>query len=217
MDAREVQSWSVSLDTPSDVCDALYATLSADERGRSARFRRERDRRRFIVARGALRELLGRRLDVPPRELHFEYNEYGKPALSPDFESRLKFNLSHAGDVALVALAVDADVGVDVERVSADSDYAAIARSVFSAEEGNYVRSLPSHLRAAAFLRSWTKQEAYVKARGDGLTMEFGGFSGTWSLYTLQPAPGYIGALAIAGRGWRLCEGRWETKTPSTV
>ncbi|HEY6092961.1 MAG TPA: 4'-phosphopantetheinyl transferase superfamily protein [Gemmatimonadales bacterium] len=217
MQAREVHSWAISLEAPAETREALFATLSADERSRSARFRQERDRRRFIVARGALRRLLGDYLALPSREIRFVYNEYGKPALSAELESPLRFNLSHAADLALVAIADGADVGVDVEHVSADSDYLAIARDVLSDAEGDYLRTMPSHLRGEAFLRSWTMQEAYVKARGDGLSMPLARFTGAWSLYHLQPAPGYVGALAIAGGGWRLCQSSWNMRAPSTA
>jgi 4'-phosphopantetheinyl transferase len=198
------------LDVPSETSAALYATLSPDDRDRSARFRFERDRQRFIVTHGVLRELLGRYLRTPPGQIRFVYNAFGKPALSPEFGSRLKFNLSHSADLALIAIAADADIGVDLEYIRAQPDYAEIARYFFSAAEVDRLNRLPSHLHAQAFLSSWTKKEAYVKACGEGLAMPHSPPARRWSLYTLQPAPGYIGALAVEGSGGRLTHWHWQ-------
>jgi len=169
----EVRCWSARLDVAPD---QFYGTLSDDERRRAARFRFERDRRRFIVARGELRELLGRYLDTRASELRFVYNAFGKPALSPEFGGRLKFNLSHSADLALIAIATDREVGVDVEYLRPDEP--------------------------RTFFEAWTKQEAYVKARGEGLSDGPVVFAEGWSLHTFEPAPGYLGALAVeAERG----------------
>ena len=200
----------------------LYATLAPDERARSARFQFERDRRRFIVARGVLRDLLARYLQSEPGQLRFVYNAFGKPGLSPESASRLKFNLSHSAGVALIAIGA-ADVGVDLETIRAHADYADVARHFFSPAEIDHLRALPSHLHAEAFFNCWTKKEAYLKARGQGLALPLNGFSVPltadpaqapadvhgWSLYSLRPAPGFAGALAIEGAGWRLREWQW--------
>lgn len=205
----EAHCWSFPLDVPPETSAALSAILSEDERSRSARFRFERDRRRFIVSHGALRELLGRYLGTHPEEIRFVTNPFGKPALDPELSSRLEFNLSHSADLALIAIA-GAEVGVDLEHIRAHPDYAAIAEDFFSAAEADSLNSLPSHLQAEAFFSCWTKQEAYVKARGEGLATTTDPVSvpadlhGAYSLYTLHPAPGYVGALAIAGSRWRL-------------
>jgi 4'-phosphopantetheinyl transferase len=164
----DIECWCVRLDVAPE---PYVATLSADERNRSARFRFDRDRRRFIVARGALRELLGRHLDTPAGELRFVYNPFGKPALGPEFGGRLKFNLSHSADLALIAIATGREVGVDVEFLRPDEP--------------------------ETFFEEWTKQEAYVKARGEGLRDEPIEFSDNWSFSTFQPASGYIGTVVV--------------------
>jgi 4'-phosphopantetheinyl transferase len=206
----EVQCWCVALDAAPETTARLYATLSCEERNRSARFRSERDRQRFIVAHGALHDLLGRCLGTDPGQLRFLYNEYGKPELGPEFGGRLKFNLSHSADRALIAIAADADIGVDLEYMRGETDYAAIAGCFFSAAESEHLNKVPSHLYAQAFFSCWTKHEAYVKARGEGLAIPLPDLHPTrWSLHTLQPAPGYIGALAIEGTGWRLSQWHW--------
>src|SRR5262245_52936668 len=102
----EVHSWCATLDVPAETFARLYATLSCDERNRSDRLRFERDRRRFIVAHGVLHELLGQYLRTEPGRVRFVYNAFGKPEPSPEFGSRLKFNLSHSADLALIAIAL---------------------------------------------------------------------------------------------------------------
>jgi 4'-phosphopantetheinyl transferase len=235
----EIHSWCASLDVPPDASARLYATLTSDERTRSARFYFERDQQRFIVARGVLRDLLGRYLQTQPSQIRFVYNAFGKPDLSPEFTARLKFNLSHSAGLALIAVATASNVGVDLEYIRAQSDYADIARRFFSAAEVDYLTALPSHLYAEAFFSCWTKKEAYVKACGEGLAIPLNSFSvplttdpghtpvdldvaskgivsaKRWSLYTLRPAPGYAGALAIEGTGWRLRQ--WQWKMPQRV
>jgi 4'-phosphopantetheinyl transferase len=231
----EVHTWCASLDVPPETSARLYATLTRDERNRSSRFRFERDRQRFIVAHGVLRDVLGRCLQTTPREITFAYNAFGKPHLSPVFGSRLKFNLSHSAGLALIAITADSSVGVDLECIRAQCNYAEIARHFFSAVEIDQLDALPRHLYAEAFFNCWTKKEAYLKARGEGLAIPLNSFSvplttdpahapldlyraphdivpaRRCSLYTLQPAPGYIGALAIEGSGWRLRQWQWST------
>ena len=206
----EVHTWCASLDIPSDTSARLYATLTPGERQRSARFQCDHHRQRFIVARGVLRELLGRYLQTDPGDVRFVYNAFGKPDLSPGFGGQLTFNLSHAAGLALIAIASAASVGVDLEYIRMQSEYAEIARRFFSAAEVDALSGLQGHEYAAAFFSCWTKKEAYCKARGEGLSEGFcipshDSVSTTrWSLYTLRPAPGYAGALAIEGTGWRV-------------
>src|SRR5713226_8070086 len=122
----EVHSWCASLDVPPETSARLYATLTLDERTRSARFRFERDQQRYIVARGVLRDLLGRYLQIQPGEIRFVYNAFGKPDLGPEFANRLKFNLSHSAGLALIAISPASDVGVDLEYIREQSDSADI-------------------------------------------------------------------------------------------
>jgi 4'-phosphopantetheinyl transferase len=211
----EVHSWCAGLDVPPETSAGLYATLSPDERARSGRFRFERDRQRFIVAHGVLRDLLGRYLQTQPGRISYVYNAFGKPDLSPEFGSELRFNLSHSDDLALIAIGARADLGIDVEHIRPQPDYADIARHLFPAAEADQLNRLPRHLHAEAFLSCWTKKEAYLKACGRGLATLPDSFSvpvpvTRWSFYTLQPTPGYIGALAIEGSGWRLRQWQWQ-------
>jgi 4'-phosphopantetheinyl transferase len=220
--ADEVHCWCASLDVSPETSARLYAALAPDERNRSARFRFARDRRRFVIAHGVLREILGRYLQTRPARIRFVYNAFGKPAVSGEFGSRITFNLSHSAGLVLVAVAAAAEIGVDVEYIRARSDDADIARYFFSAAEVDYLTAVPRHLYAEAFFSCWTKKEAYLKACGEGLTVPLNSFSvcpttdpaERWSLYTLRPAPGYAGALAVEGRGWRLSQFRCDADGP---
>jgi 4'-phosphopantetheinyl transferase len=220
--SREVHSWSVSLYVPPETFAGLWATLTPDEQDRSARFRSQRDRRRFIVARGVLREILGHYLEIDPARVHFVYNRFGKPDLDPEFGGRLRFNLSHSADLALIAIATGPEIGVDLEPTRAHSCYLEMAQRFFSMSELDALNGLPSQLHALAFLGCWTRKEAYMKARGGGLAIPPTSFSvhhlqGAWSFHTLHPAPGYVGAVAIEGEGWYLRQLHWRPASTSTV
>lgn len=221
--SNEVHCWSANLDDSPETSTRFYTTLTCDERNRSARFRFERDRQRFIAARGVVRDILGHYLRTDPGDITFAHNAFGKPDLSPVLGSRLKFNLSHSAGLALVAIAADSNVGVDLEYIQTQSETAEIARHFFASTEVEQLNALPSHLYAEAFFSCWTKKEAYLKARGEGLATPLHSFAVPlttdpartpvnlhgWSLYTLRPAPGYAGALAIEGTGWRLRQWQW--------
>jgi 4'-phosphopantetheinyl transferase len=203
----EAHCWYVDLDVPlrADLCTAL----TDDERSRGSRLRSGRDRGRFMVAHATLRRLLGRYLGTDPAALRFVRNAFGKPELGPGFRGLLNFNLSHSAGLAAIAVA-HAEVGVDVECIQELPEYAEIARCFFSAAEFEQLNGLPSHLRAHAFLACWTRREAHGKACGEGLSSDrLGEPTGRWSLHALEPAPGYVGALAIEGAGWRLVERAW--------
>jgi 4'-phosphopantetheinyl transferase len=219
--AGEVHWWCINLDVPSQTVSEHHAVLTEDERQRCTRLRFARDRQRFIVARGVLRQLLGCYLETEPGHLRFTYNPAGKPALSPEFGCRLRFNLSHSAGLALIALARDAEVGIDLEQVRAQPEYALVARDVFAAAEVSHLNGLPSRLRSRGFLKCWTRKEAYVKARGDGLAADDSTSDvpppGAWSLFDLRPAPGFVGAVAVEGRGWRLRQRHWGSGAPMAV
>lgn len=201
--------------------------LDGEERERAARFRLALHRRRFVAARGALRRILGGYLGMPPAELHFTYGPHGKPALPAHPE--LSFNLSHSEDLALLAVTCGPPVGVDVERLRRLDNLEGLARRVLSGRERRRLAALPPEQRQAAFHRAWTRKEAYLKARGEGIfrglervevTFEPGApprlvaaaddplTTAFWTLCSLEPAPGFIAAVAVAGpvgepEGWR--------------
>lgn len=145
--------------------------LSDDERQRLDRFVFEKDRHRFVVAHALLRASLARYANIEPEEWVFATNAFGKPYLtSPGRFSFLRFNLSHAGDLCACALAANHDLGLDVEAVDRVKDLQ-IAETVCCKAELLDLKSLPREAQPARFCEYWTLKEAYVKARGVGLSV----------------------------------------------
>src|SRR5260221_653979 len=161
------------LDLGSEAVGAGASLLSAAELQRAARFRFERDRRRFIAARAGLRQLLAQRLAVSPETIEFVYGKYGKPALA---QRGLQFNLSHSGDFAAYAFSRGCDVGIDIEEVRAVPDADAVAARMFSRCERDAYAALPADARTLGFLGCWTRKEAVVKALCYGLRVPLGQF-----------------------------------------
>jgi len=198
VDRDEVHVWHADLDR---VPEPVHAdSLSADERERGRRFRFERDRRRFVAARGLLRVLLGRYLDVHPAGVRFGYGPRGKPFLASG--DGLRFNVSHSGGLALLAFAWRREVGVDVERVRPVPEAEDIARRYFSPWEAADLLRLPEGERAAAFFRCWTRKEAFVKATGDGLSRPLDGFDVTVAPGEPARVVRVAGEPEVAGRFW---------------
>lgn len=229
---HEVHLWRSTLDLPPSRVETLERTLAADERQRASQFRFPTDRARFIVARGILRALLGRYLGKEPYTLQFTYNAYGKPALAEESERRpLLFNVTHVQGMALYAFTDIGDIGIDIEQITtAVQDYEHIASRFFSPAEMEELHTVPVERRQEAFLNCWTRKEAYIKARGLGLslvlsqfdvsltpgaaakllaTREMGQEASWWSLHELAPGPGYVAALAVKGHPSSIICWRW--------
>ena len=157
--------------------EPLERLLDHAERGRANRFRFERDRGRFVAARGRLRAVLGCYAKLPPELLTFEIGPYGKPALARvSGEHRVQFSLSHSYGVGVVAVGLEDELGIDIERLRPFDDALAIAERLFTAEEQRALRALPDAARPDAFLRHWTGKEAVVKSLGRGLSQPLDGF-----------------------------------------
>jgi 4'-phosphopantetheinyl transferase len=180
---------------------SLRARLSDAEWQRAERFRFERDRRRFIVARARLRELLAARLDATPEAVEFAYGKNGKPGLAQRYaDSGWRFNVAHCDDVAVYAFSREGDVGIDIEAIRAIGEADAIAARFFSRREYAAYAALAPRDRPVGFLECWTRKEAVVKALGEGLSMPLDEFDVSrapgWSLHSFSPLPGFIAALA---------------------
>jgi len=154
---RTVEVWQAGLAQPATLVHELEATLSGDERDRAARLASSE---RWIVARAALRIVLAGHLEVHPSEIEFGAGPHGKPEL---VGAPVRFNLSHSGDLALIALTARAEVGVDVERTSRRSS--AVERTLTDGERA----TLDGRDRHLQLLRLWCRKEALAKAMGGGL------------------------------------------------
>jgi 4'-phosphopantetheinyl transferase len=236
----EVHVWRAALDqTPSQV-DSCLCTLASDERARAERLRFTRDRKHFIVARGALRMILGLYLNQAPERLLFRYSSHGKPAIALESgEHPIHFNISHSHGVALYAIALGRKLGVDLEFMRFNLDVEQIAQRFFSRQEMSTLLALPTALRTFAFFLCWSRKEAYIKARGEGLSLSLDQFDVSlipgepalllstrpdsdevlrWSLLDLSAGlPGYGAALAVEGDGWSLAQWEWQSSPGSST
>ena len=217
----EVHVWRASLDQAPAQIQTFLPKLAADEQARAARFHFERDRDHFTVARGVLRTILGRYLNRAPESLSFCYGSHGKPDLAGATDgAAIRFNLSHSHGLALYAIARERELGVDLERIRCDLAVLEIAERFFSREEAARLRAFPGESRHREFFRCWTAKEAYVKARGEGLSLPLyqrdPSEVSRWSFRELTPARGYLAALAAEGQGWRLSCWQWpDPRSPS--
>ncbi len=217
---EHVHVWRVDLSVADTRVPTLEGVLSLDERARAARVSRGENRRRFVVSRAVLRCLLSQYAEVAPEQLRFGYGPHGKPGLeSTGLAQGLGFNVSHSGDVILYAVARGRSIGIDVEYERPRSNFMRIAERFFSIEECEALHAFPERDRPSAFYRCWTRKEAYVKARGDGIAAGLDTFSvsideepcllrsdegpaevARWSMVDIVVEDGYVSALCAEGR-----------------
>jgi 4'-phosphopantetheinyl transferase len=228
-----IDVWAMSLDASPDLYRTFRGHLTAEERERAERYRRERDGRSFVCARGWFRTLLGAYLGMEPGAVPFATGEHGKPYIpdGPDWS----FNLSHSGGVALAAVAGADRVGIDVEAHRPVDDLYELADRFFSDREARRLRELPEADARRGFFHAWTRKEAFVKAVGTGLSLPLHTFdvslapsdparlidcradawaSLPWSLHDLAPADGYSAALAVPLSNPSLCLRHWTPGPP---
>lgn len=199
MRVPQVEVVVARLDVDQEAVHALSAWLSDEERRRASRFRHARDRRRYTVARGRLRQLLADRLRIHPRSVALCYGAHGKPHLAPGSAAAdWRFNVSRSGDLALLAFCRGRELGIDVEAVHAVQDADTIAAWYFPPRELAAFLSLAPSDKALGFFAGWTRIEALGKAHGDGLRRPpMRSDDADWRLHGFCPVPGYVAALAV--------------------
>jgi 4'-phosphopantetheinyl transferase len=202
----EIHLWRAALDNSIRLSGA-ESVLSRDEILRAGRYIQVLDRERFIAAHGALRMVLGLYLSADPQSLEFCMGPTGKPALVQTFTD-LRFNLSHSGDFALIAVTRGREVGVDLERVQRDIELDPIIEHYFEPDEAWDLRTAPPHERVARFFDLWTRKEACLKAEGTGLGAKVR--RERFGVRNFCPAIGYAGAVASEGDEWQLACWHWS-------
>jgi len=202
-----------------DLARRCRATISAEESAREQRFRFQEDRDSYLLAHALCRSVLSQLCGAGAPALQFEAGEHGRPELTvPHCDPRLRFNISHTRGMVACAVALEHDVGVDVERLDRRVQIAELAASVFSDAERAALASLREDAQRARFFELWTLKEAYIKAVGKGLALRLSAITlelhpGTqpriafappvdddpraWWLHVRQPAPGYMLAAAL--------------------
>ncbi len=221
-----VHVWKIPLDAGHETLERLRTTLDTRELQRASRFRFRADERRFIIGRSVLRIILSRYTDIAPNRITFLYNSNGKPVL-PDHPSTraIHFNISHSGELALVGICYNRQVGIDIERLDRKVRIQAIADRYFSLEESEAIRSLPTEQQRLAFFRCWTAKEAYLKALGVGLYgtlnnlrvpicygdtpsltrfVNTNAANGSWTIKPLDVGKNYVATLALEGDNGQL-------------
>ena len=173
--ASAIHVWTIPLCIPEDVFSTLRKVLSDDEQSRASRFHFEKDVRRFTVARGSVRSILGAYTQSRAEDIRFVYSAQGKPSLHRPV-SDIRFNVSHSRDLALLAVALGRDLGVDVEWKNKDIEVEKLAERFFSIQEHRSLLSQGPELKIAAFFRGWTSKEAFLKAQGMGLSRSLNSF-----------------------------------------
>ncbi|HTS47029.1 MAG TPA: 4'-phosphopantetheinyl transferase superfamily protein [Bryobacteraceae bacterium] len=225
MKAGEVHAWLADLNPSAAFVQQLAMTLSDDEQHRASRFHFERDRRRFVVARGTLRLVLAEYLKRPPEEIQFFYEPAGKPYLRcSGSEPKVQFNVSHSQDTALIGICLEHRIGIDIEFKDPDRATLEVARLFFAPEEIAALADLPAKAQCDTFFAIWAMKEAYIKGRGEGVSLGLDTFAVTvdrngrptllrsshgkdetkrWRFWTIDAGSAYAAALAVEGAGDR--------------
>ncbi len=213
--------WQIELSESVDVTPYL-PMLSAEEREKAARFRFHRDRCFYVLAHAGLRQILAGYLNIPAPEITFVQQERGKPQLAGGLKgSGIQFNLSHTQNLALVAVAKDTPVGIDVEKIRPMKDLQRLSERFFTAAEAQAIANLPSEQQQQVFFEIWTRKEAYLKGIGCGLAGALNrvevsvapheatkierldgvvAANSPWQVQAVCLPVGYVGAMAIRDR-----------------
>ena len=176
----EVHIWRAQVAQPPWLLDRFWNSLAAEEQTRANRFRFDKDRNQYIASHGILRDVLSRYLTIPAAQIRFAYGERGKPRLAEYqlvHDGPLHFNMSHSANLALYAVAQGGVVGIDLEFIRPLDDFLRIAETFFSPAECAALHNLPETAQLGAFYSCWTRKEAYLKARGDGLSINLDQFA----------------------------------------
>jgi 4'-phosphopantetheinyl transferase len=220
LERNQVHIWRLEPE-PATESSRFASLLSGDERDRAARFRFPHLTHSFVADHGRMRLILGAYSGIAPQDLEFSFNEFGKPDLA-NYRTPLRFNLSHTKELSVLAICLDAEVGIDVEAVRPMDDWRDIAQSHFSRSEIAALEKTEPADQQNAFFRCWTRKEAFIKAHGRGLSMPLDSFAVSmeaeapellecawdkeetmrWSLLSLDVAARFAGAVAVEGTGW---------------
>jgi len=222
-----VQLWFASLRAEPEQVEKLFLLLDKEEQQRAARLRGANDRNEFTVAHAFFRQVLAFHLGISPQDIGFRYEPHGKPALAHSAE--LQFNFSHSGDVAVVAVAQNPRVGIDVEVMRELPDLIDMCQRYFCPSETSRIMASAGEAQCRSFYMHWTGKEAYLKAQGDGLFTPLNSFEvippgtgpepslkigdarerGDWSIRWFQPRDEVMCAVVAEGLDWRLKAAKW--------
>jgi 4'-phosphopantetheinyl transferase len=229
---EEVHIWRADLEVDECFQSSFLKLLSPDEKNRARKFRFAKDSSNFIAARGILRSLIGRYLQINPVEISFQYSKFGKPGIANN--NSLQFNISHSQNIALFAFSKRFTIGVDVEFVNPKIEAKDIAKNFFSKNEVLNLLALPEEQQSLGFFNCWTRKEAFIKAVGEGLSFPLDKFEvslepdkpakllatdwepvavSKWSLYSMSPRANFVGCLVVEGLVEEVKLWNWQMST----
>jgi 4'-phosphopantetheinyl transferase len=167
---NEIHIWLSYLNLHQARLKHLYPLLSSTEKERSERFNHYKHRKNYIASHGFLHTVLSYYIDIPASEIAFSHGEQGKPSIIDEQNSEnIQFNLSHSGNLAILAICKNHQLGVDIEHTDRKADWAGIARRFFTANEQQDFFQLNESIQEDAFYKVWTRKEAHMKVTGKGL------------------------------------------------
>ncbi|MGP0129206.1 MAG: 4'-phosphopantetheinyl transferase family protein [cyanobacterium endosymbiont of Rhopalodia musculus] len=219
----DIHLWKQHLKVSDLEVNRCFEILNQEEKIKAQKFSFEKHKRRFIVARGTLKTILGRYLNIPAPTIEFTYSSRGKPRLTNKLGgNRLQFNLSHSNELAIYGVTCNRVIGVDLEYIRPMSEAKKLAKRFFCFQEYNHINLLTSPDLEKTFFKLWTAKEAYLKATGEGIG---GGLDQVevsldscpqllklpknqsllnWTTSFLIPHPNYQGAIVFQTNEWKL-------------
>jgi 4'-phosphopantetheinyl transferase len=214
-----VDIWKCCVELTDDQIGELLSLLSTEEKARAQRLKIAEKKNQFIITRGRLRQILGKYLNSDPRAFKFDYATHGKPYLEERWQGHeISFNVTHSHNYILIAMSLDHQLGIDIEKIRHDRDHTALARRFFSKREQAELTTLSEEVKIRAFYSCWARKEAFVKAVGDGITYGLDTFDvsvypdvgkpslnihtsiaddKTWSIINIPMDEDYMAALAV--------------------
>lgn len=234
---KETHVWCAPVDMEINAYRDIAASLSAQELQRASTLGSAQIKHRFMTSRALLRNILSRYLHLSAERISIAYSPSGKPRLdSQHRESDIMFSIAHSGDLTLIAITTNSEIGIDIERIRTMEMSGIIASQFFSKDERLELQNSPPRERLEGFFNCWTRKEAYLKAIGGNKIIEPNsidvsiaaeaparilkiagdGFEASqWSIRSLLPAPGYVAAVAVRCKGAKLSCLQWP-ETPAT-
>ncbi|HEY9863279.1 MAG TPA: 4'-phosphopantetheinyl transferase superfamily protein [Candidatus Obscuribacterales bacterium] len=224
---KTVHIWQTNLTGSPEYLEFYQSILADPELKRVRQFKFPRDQQAFMIARGILRIILSHYLNLSPEQIKFKYSSKGKPSLDQD-PPPLHFNLSHTNGKAIYAIAMEENIGIDIEYIR-EIEVISLAKRFFCESEYRWLNSLDSEAQYAAFFRLWTCKEAYLKATGEGLVglqeveiftpldsnlkilkiSQDSELAKNWTLQRIEAAENYLATLAIKGTNYQFKYRQW--------
>lgn len=209
-----IHIWKLYISEFGEYVSLLEPILNYEELRVASDRATEIEKKRYIIVKALVRLLLSGYTGLPPARICFTVGTFGKPVLAIAGGERLRFNITHAGDAAAVALSTDSELGVDIEQVRPEAKIVDITDYTFTEEEKAFLYGTDEKNRVHRFFSLWSKKEALIKAVGGSMAIDadrtsvlgtpdhtgwstaaFQDETADWYLYEFTPFPGYSGAL----------------------